>query len=238
MNEGLVAKRARFGQVASWAGIGTFILGFALYLINLFLFGSRIDLFYLSLLSLLVSIYISRIGNYNNRRYGGATKEHQLLIQALKGLDHRYYLFTYLPTLPVEYLLIAPSGVYVLITRLQGGRIVVEGERWQWKRGIMAWFSGGAEGSFGNPTQDIQHGVEQIKAKLATSLSPEELDQAPVQGVVVFLNPNVELTKLNPAIPALTTKELKAFVRKQEGRVTVPVETQSKVVATLGIEQE
>src|SRR5262249_24350641 len=76
-------------------------------------------------------IILLNVGKFYAMRYGTRPRVDQAITQALKGLDNRNHLFNFVPTLPVEYLLLTPNGVVVLETRPFFGDVIHEGDRWK-----------------------------------------------------------------------------------------------------------
>ena len=209
-NERLIRNRARLGRVASFAGLAVLILGLVASLFSQWLL--------VSLGCLLVGFILSQVGIYNANRWIREPRADQTLVKILKGFDDRYYLYNYV--LPVPHVLLTPFGLCVINPKHQGGKVGCEGEKWRheagWKRVILRLF--GQEG-LGNPTKEVRGEVEKLRRFLAQRLPDEEV---PIEGAVVFTNPQVDLETENPAVPALDGKQLKSFLRDLSKEEPIP----------------
>lgn len=208
-NEKTIRNRARLGRWASFVGLGILILGLVASLYPQWLL--------VSLGCLLVGFVLSQVGIYNANRWVREPRADQTLDKILKGLDNRYHLYNYI--LPARHVLLAPFGLCVMNPKHQGGKIRCEGEKWHheagWKR-ILRLF--GQEG-VGNPTREVRAEVEKLRRFLAQRL-PD--DDVPIEGLVVFTNPQVDLQTENLAVPVLDGKQLKLFLRNLSKERPIP----------------
>jgi hypothetical protein len=200
-NEKLIKNRARLGRGASFAGLAVLILGLAASLSPQWLL--------VSLGCLFVGFLLSQVGLYHAAHWIKEPRADQTLVKILRGFDDRYYLYNYVLRAP--HVLLAPFGLCVINPKGQGGKVRCEGEKWRheagWKRILLRFF--GQEG-LGNPTKEVRAEVEKLRRFLAQRLPDEEV---PIEGVVVFTNPQVDLETENPAVPVVDGKQLKSFLR-------------------------
>lgn len=122
----------------------------------------------------------------------------------LKGLSKRSVLYSYYH-FPARHVLVAPQGVFAIITRYQDGSYKVDGDKWQSPGGPFA-----AIGRFfrrdaiGNPTEDANKAAAFVKGLLEKSLPNVE-----VQPMIIFVDPKARLEINNPTIPVLYSDENK-----------------------------
>lgn len=208
-NEKLIKNRARLGRVASFAGLAILILGLVASLSPQWLLAS--------FGCLLVGFLLSQVGIYNANRWVKEPRPDQTLDKILKGFDDRYHLYNYV--LPAPHVLLTPFGFCVINPKDQGGKVRCQGKKWHheagWKR---IWRLFGQEG-LGNPTKEVQAEVEKLRRFLAQRVPGEE---APIEGVVVFTNPQVDLETENPAVPVLDGKQFKSFLRSLSKERPIP----------------
>ena len=208
-NEKLIKNRARLGRVASFAGLGILILGLVASLSAQWMLASFGCLF--------VGFLLSQVGIYHANRWVKEPRADQTLDKILKGFDNRYHLYNYV--LPAPHVLLAPFGLCVIKPKHQGGKVRCQGEKWRheigWKR-ILRLF--GQEG-LGNPTKEVRAEVEKLRRFLAQQLPDGEV---PIEGVVVFTNPQVDLETENPAVPVLDGKQFKSFLRSLSKERPIP----------------
>jgi hypothetical protein len=189
------------GRVASFAGLAVLILGLVASLYPQWLLASFGCLF--------VGFVLSQVGLYHANRWVKEPRADQTLDKILKGFDDRYHLYNYVLRAP--HVLLAPFGLCVINPKNQAGKVRCEGEKWRheagWRRVILRFF--GQEG-LGNPTKEVRSEIERLRRFLAQRLPDEEV---PIEGMVVFTNPQVDLETENPTVPVLDGKQLKSFLR-------------------------
>jgi hypothetical protein len=216
-NEKLIKNRARLGRGASFGGLAVLILGLAASFSPQRLLTSTQWLL-VSFGCLFVGFVLSQVGLYHANRWVKEPRADQTLVKVLKGLDDRYQLYSYI--VPAPHVLLAPFGLCVVNPKDQGGKIRCQGERWRyqagWRRVILRFF--GQEG-LGNPTKEVRAEVKRLRRFLAQRLPDEEV---PIEGVVVFTNPQVELETENPAVPVLDGKQFKLFLRDLSKERPIP----------------
>ncbi|HDN80915.1 MAG: hypothetical protein DRI61_00530 [Chloroflexi bacterium] len=203
LNEKLIASRGRLGKIASFVGLGVLLLGFILSFFPRF--------FIISLICLLVGLIISNIGTYNLNRWVKRPRSDEAIARALKGLDDRFWLFSYV--FPAEHVILAPSGLYVVKPKPHDGEIICEGNRWhrkfKWTRLLRAFYEEG----LGNPTMEVIAEADKMRSFLSSRL-PEDFE-VEIKEVILFTNPAARLELKSPAIPVLTPKALKNFIRRK-----------------------
>jgi hypothetical protein len=200
VNEDLVQSRARLAQRALLAGVMIFAASAVLS------FNPRHLLLAYGLIvpGVLIAIWGLRAGE----RWLQKPRVDELLDKALKGLGNAYRLYSYI--LPAEHILLAPDGLYVLIVKRQGGRIICRGEKCSRPFSVARLPQVLGEERLGRPIPKARKEAQRLHRWLA-GLSPD-LD-APVRPVVVFAKPQVALEVDTPAVPTMLLADLKAYVR-------------------------
>ncbi len=216
-NEKLIKNRARLGRIASFAGLAILILGLVASLSPLELLTSP-QWMLVSFGCLFVGFVLSQVGLYHANHWVKEPRPDQTLVKILKGLDGRYHLYNYV--LKAPHVLLTPFGLCVIIPRNQEGQVSCEGEKWRseggWRRVIFRFL--GQEG-LGNPTKEARAAVRKLRRFLAERLPGEEV---PIEGVVVFTNPEVALETKSPAVPVLDGKQFKSFLRSMSKERPIP----------------
>jgi len=159
-------------------------------------------------------IYISFGGTYHAARFSRSPRQHERLEQALKGSDDRYVLFNY--EFPTLHVLLGPHGLIVFRLKDKRGEIKYVGGRWKEERGLGRFFASFGSEGLGDPIRDAEDEVKNLERFLEKNDIPT--DDIPIEGVVLFLNPDAKLEVENPAVPVLTVKQLKPFLRDPERR--------------------
>lgn len=222
-NKKLIRNRARLGRVASLVGLAVLFLGLVASLYPQWILAS--------FGCLVVGFVLSQVGVYNANRWVKQPRADQRLDKILKGFDDRYQLYNYI--LPAPHVLLAPFGLCVITPRDQRGKVRCQGEKWRhqagWSR-ILRFF--GQEG-LGNPTKEVRAHVEKLRRFLAKRLPGDEV---PIEGVVVFTNPEVDLETEDPAVPVLDGKQFKSFLRDLSKQRPIPASQRKQLAEVLAEE--
>lgn len=209
-NEKLAQRRARIGQVFGLAGLAILMIGLVLS------FNQEQYLLW-SYVALIVGIFVSSIGIYNADKWLRPPRSDEALAQALKGFDKKYRLYNWL--LPADHVLLSPYGLTVFTVKRQEGRVQYDGERWRHRQGFFQILGGLARERLGDPLRDLQADIERIKA-LVTQVMPDE--EIPVEGVIVFVSPKVELDIKGNQVPVVPVKKLKSYLRRLHKGPKIP----------------
>jgi hypothetical protein len=223
-NETYIERRQKAGEILTLGGMGTLIATLVIYTIK-----PEWALF--TLLLMVIGFFGSLVGSYFVQRFAGPRAHHEVMPKALKGFGDDYVLFMY--TLPVPFALLEPGGVTVFLVKAQGGTVSYEDGKWQHqqKLKILRQFAG--EEALGRPERQLQPLVEDMEAYLNEHL-PEEVD-VPVRGIVVFIDPEVQVEVDDAPITALRDAELKSWLRNAGRRSRLPAEIRQTVAEVLGV---
>lgn len=217
-NERLVKRQATIGKWASLTGMGTLVAG-------LVVSYRWPNLTVISFGFLIVGFVLASVGTYNMNRWVKEPRADQSLDKALKGFDNRHFLYHYI--LPATHVLLAPSGLFVFTIKDHHGEIRCEGEKWHhkfnWGR-LLLFF--GQEG-LGNPTREVRGEMERLRRFLDSRLP--EANEIPIEGLIVFTNPRASLELIDPAVPVVSSKKLKAYLRQRK-KNRIPAEQRKELV--------
>lgn len=212
-NEKLIKRNARIGQIATFAGLFVLIGGMVISF-------SRPELFIYSFLALLMGFILSQVGLYFGGRWGRKPRIDQVLNAGLKGLDSRHAIYHY--TTPIAHLMVGPSGVWVIIARMQRGNITFSKGRWRQKtpnnplRALGDWYMRiFAQESIDRPDLEIKAELEQARQFISKLLGDNNVPE--VKAVLVFTHPDVVLDipeDETPPAPSVILKDLKELIRK------------------------
>jgi hypothetical protein len=121
-----------------------------------------------------------------------------VLPENLKGIGKHAVLYNYYH-FPTRHVLIAPQGVFAIVTRFQSGEYTVNGDKWSAKRTLVGRiFAIFRMDGIGNPTADALLAAGQIKKTIET-IAPS----VPVHPVVLFVDQRAKVTIQNPTVPVL-----------------------------------
>lgn len=167
----------------------------------------------------LVGMALYYLGNARVKRYGPQYRQDGRLSRLLDGLDDRYVLYTFLGKMLPDYVLVGPSGIFVIIARGQRGEVFCRDDRWSIRSGAARRFFTAMYGSpIGSPSFDANQGVQQLQALLAREL-PDLAAAIPVSGLIVFTADDVKLRIERCSFPATTSRQLRKVVTKLKGRL-------------------
>jgi hypothetical protein len=201
-NEKRIARNAKIGNWSTLAGLAA--LGVGLYIS----IKQPAYIFY-SFVCLLVGILLSNVGLYHATRWVRRPRADEVLTTALKGFDKRYYLYNYL--LPVNHVLLSPSGLFVIVARNQDGPIYYADGRWRQKFNLFRAFGLAGE-AVGDPLRDAARDARKMQKFLAERAP--QAGEVTVQALVVFTNAKADLHVQAPPLPVLDGKELKDHLRQ------------------------
>jgi hypothetical protein len=203
-NEKFIKKKARLGQLASLAGIGILVVGLVISF-------QQPGLAQISFGCLIVGFILGNFGTYNIVRWVRPPRPDQVLTKVLKGLGNKYQLYNYVS--PAPHVLLTPSSLLVLTTKNQDGEISYKEGKWRRKFRwgyLLRAFRG--EESLGNPHKDLEADVQAVRRFLQDKLSEAEV---PLEGIIVFIHPDVDLDVGEPEVPVAALHELKALVSER-----------------------
>jgi hypothetical protein len=121
-------------------------------------------------------------------------------------------------SLPVGYALAGPNGVTVFAVRSDKGRVIVNGDKWREPFSFGRIFTIFAREGVGNPAADLEDQKQKIRQLLGQTTDADD-PLAPIEGVTIFLNQEIQLELTNPTVPVLRADQLKDYVRARAKEV-------------------
>ncbi len=205
INEKLIKRNARLGQIATISGLLVLVGG-------MFISFRYPSFASFAWVALLVGFALSQIGLYFGNRWGRRPRPDELVDQGLKGLNDQYSIYHY--QTPAAHLLVGPAGLWIIIPYYQVGKIVYEKGRWKQKGGgfMQRYLRAFAQEGIGRPDLEAPAESESVARFLKKNLPDDSIPEP--HTVLVFLNEKVELEVDGAPIPTLPLKKLKETVRK------------------------
>ncbi|HEY3290863.1 MAG TPA: hypothetical protein VGK87_12100 [Anaerolineae bacterium] len=231
VDEKKVKRQALIGRIALFGSLAILVGGLLLTL-----FGQQLGLFSLDNLGLFYVIYtvililgfgISRVGMYYGNRYLAAGRPEMVLRESLKGLERSFTLMVFQP--PVDYYLIEPGGVTVLIMKTQAGKIDYKNGKWKSRQGMLSFWLGRDE-PLGNPDEEATQAIAKISAIFTDKIPNLKI---PIRAIIVFSNPKVDLELEPSAIKVLRSIALKDYIRGEGKLKEMPKSIQRQIRASL-----
>jgi hypothetical protein len=205
VNEAKIARGARLGKIATFAGLGFLVLGL---IVSLMLQTG--GFIWISFGCLLLGILVSSVGTMNMNRWVREPRADQALAQGLKGFDDRYRLYSYF--LPAPHVLLSPVGLFVLTPMGQDGVIRYDGQKFRRDFSAVRLLRFMADEGLGKPFAEADSQVRAMQKLLDENQAGEEVE---IQNVVVFYNPRAQLDVSDAPRPVTFPKGLKKALRKQ-----------------------
>lgn len=117
----------------------------------------------------------------------------------LKGINTKSVLYNYYH-FPARHVLIAPQGVFAIVTRFQERKYRVEGDRWRSLSNLLTQFLGLIRfDRIGNPTRDAQLAARHVK-DLFADIAPDLV----VQPIIIFSDPRAQVMVVNSTVPVVS----------------------------------
>ena len=166
-------------------------------------------MFLLQALSLPVAFVMTLLSIRMTNQWARRPFPEETLEENMKGISKRSVLYNYYHD-PARHVLIAPQGVFAIVTRWHEDHFSVEGDEWTThKSAISKLFSSMRMDGVGNPTRDAEKAADHLR-ELLSDIAPD----VDVKPLVVFTSPNVELDITEPDVPVLYADD------KQEPNLT------------------
>ncbi len=211
-NERKVKSRQAISKYASIAGFVFLLGGLAISL--------RTNYLQWAYLSTFAGFGLATLGAYHVERWSRDPIAHEAIRKAFKGLDNRHHLYNYV--LPTPHVMLTPRGLVVLRPQRQDGHIICIDGKWKQDFKWSHIFQGMARESLGNPSAELRRDIERVKSWVGKQL-PDYADEIDVEGIVVFLNRNLNLEVRGADVPVVRTKELKRTLRGDVSKKMRPI---------------
>ena len=153
----------------------------------------------------------------------------QFFVKALKGLDNRYVLFNYTSAIP--HVLLSQNTIYALMPKLTDGEISVTERKWRrkFKASRLLRFFG--EEGLGNPTVEAEHQQQKLTQLVHNNITNG--DDLTIETLIIFTDPNAQLTLENPTMPVVPGKQLKKYLRQESQAAEINREQRQQLIALL-----
>lgn len=233
-NEQIIKKRKKLASILSPLAMALLLIGLTLNILSLRSEEILPFYFYGTLIFLMMGFAASTISSGMVNRWVKEPRADQTLQETLKGFDNKHILFNY--TTKTPHVLITPTRVLAITAKHQGGEIKVTNNKWRrgfsWGR-LLRFF---ADEGLGNPTLEAKANAERIENLIQKELPPES--RPPVEPIIIFNHPQVELTVEDPEVPVMKSNKLKKYVRDITKGSTFSAETRQTLVDLFSPEEE
>ncbi len=212
-NTKLIGRNKKISAYSTVAAL--VLLGVGFYLT---LRSDATSMFY-SFVALLLGIMIWQISIYYTNRWGAKVCPYELITGALKGLEDKYTLYHF--STPVSHLLAGPTGLWVLVPILAGGKISYENGKWK-QKGVNPIFKFFTQDKIGRPDSEARLEISALNSALAKK--GIKIDPEWIKPMALFFNMKAELNTKDAPIPCLPSSKVKDYLRKVPKSASVPPE--------------
>lgn len=191
------------------------LLGFMLFIINIFPYGT------IGTILILTSYFL---GVYTYQKYltwKSSESSEELILNELKKLPDSYNLISNVVIPPnrgdTDYVVIGPNGIFVIETKHYGGEIKCDGDKWQRykisKRGAkyLLWA--------GSPSAQVKRNAKVLKDFLLEhkeEIFKRDTPHIWIESILVFTNERAKLQVKNPSVKILKVYEISDFILAQK----------------------
>lgn len=199
-NQSRIRLYARISRILAFGGLGLMGLAVLISLRPPYSFNLVFTL-------LIVGMFASQIGLPLRNRWDREPRFDQVLDENMKGLDKRFLLFHYY--LGASHVLFCPSGVYVLVPRVEDGRIEYVDGQWQRTPGKPGFLRRSGPRRMRGVDREAQGEAQRAHERL------NRITDAPeVQPLLVFVHSAAEVDVEGAPTLATHIKKLKTTLRK------------------------
>ncbi len=202
-NNKLIERQSRIARYATFGGLGVLLVS----LISSFV---SIENILFSYISLFVGLMLAYMGSTLANKWIREPRADNALAKALKGFDNKHHLYNYL--LPASHVLVTPNNLLVFRVKSHDGDISLHNGNWKRARKFSRIFGGMGQEPLGNPIAELETEIEKMRALLTPKFASGTV--IPIDGYVVFTDPNVHLMIENTSVPVVRADELKETLRK------------------------
>jgi hypothetical protein len=229
-NETYVKRRGTIGWVASV--VGFLILGLGAYVA--LQQSQRTDpavatwIIFVPWITFLIGYVLTNVGKHYTTHYGGRPRIDLAIAQSLKGLDSRNHLYSFVPTIPTQHLLVTPNAVVVIDPRPFIGQVIHKGGKWSRPLSLKGLWDRFSDGGLGNPTVEAKRDAAAVEFVLRERLGDDVAKSIVVLPIIVCTNPRLDLQLDDPEVPVVRLADLRGAIRKlrEGGRLTSDVQRQ------------
>lgn len=226
-NDKLIERQAKIARYATFGGLaillGSLVLSFTNSIANNIL---------LAYVALAIGFFLAMIGSALATKWIKEPRADKALEKALKGFDNKHHLYNYL--LPVDHVLLTPTGLIVFKVKHHDGAISYRDGKWKRAWSWSRLFGGMGQEGLGNPTKELENEIAVMRQFLADKIENPAL--VPIDGYVVFTDPRVQLSIDEPGLPVVKTDDLKDTLRKNKRGAMLSPKLLEQIEQTLNTE--
>jgi len=182
---------------------------------------------------LILGFITFNMGMQQTTKWSRHPRPDEVLVETLRRLNDRYTLVQY----PAAgrgkpgHVLVYPGGLIVITTREVPGKVIVDGSKWRRIGGNKIWMLVGMSApQLGNPSLDNDGERKALEAILEEhGLNGGDT----IDGLVAFLNPQVELEVESSDLTVVDSDNLLRAVRELSSETVLPTKDRELIIGVL-----
>lgn len=203
INEKLIQRNKRIGNITSIVGISILVIGL---LLNISPTPERTMI---SFGALIIGFIISQVSTYFVTRFSRSPRFDEIITENLSKLSNKYSFYVY--RAPIPMLIVGPAGLWIPIPVSASGEIYYD-KKWRQRGGSFLLKLFGQE-NLGRPALEIEANQREIKKFLLNHFEEDELP--PIDGILVSLHPKATIGDVEDApTPIVEAEALRRTIRK------------------------
>lgn len=201
LNKKRVQRNRRLATMTFLLTLGVLVGGFIVINLPLFTGETPAGIFLVLQALLLPVAFILTVTSVRlTNQWARQPYPNEAINEGLKGVSKKSVVYHYHHA-PAEHLLIAPQGVFAIVTRWHRGEHTNQGRTWKTKRSALGRVASLIRmDGIGNPTEDAERAAAHAQ-QLLDKVAPDAGIR--VKPLVVFLDPSAELEIEEPVVPVL-----------------------------------
>ncbi len=221
-NTKLIERQSRIARYATFGGLGV--------LVGSLILSMNTGNILIAYFALLIGFVLAYIGSILANKYIREPRADHALEKALKGFDNKHHLYNYL--LPAQHVLLTPQGLTVFRVKSIDGAVSFDGKKWRAPFRIGNLIGGMGREPLGDPVLELSAEMLRMKQFLADRVENAAL--VPIDGYVVFSDPNARVDIQDPQAPAVHADNLKESLRKNKRGALLTPQVYEKLQQILG----
>ncbi|MGQ9675697.1 MAG: nuclease-related domain-containing protein [Chloroflexota bacterium] len=220
VNRPFVRRKERIGKIGMILGFVGFFIGLA-FVLQAGPQASTVT-YIGAYAGAILGLVAFNVGSYHYQLWSRKPTPLDTILGALKGMHKKSTLFSYLPHLPAEHVLLTPGGVFVLLVKHVDGKVSGTNEHWKHvpERRFAALLNPFSQVRLGSPAKEARAAEAAVQQILAKALGTGA-DDVPVESVVLFTNPLVQVDLQDPSVPVVVPDQLHGYVaQRSRGRLS------------------
>lgn len=205
INEKLIKRNKRIGNISSIVGISILVLGLILNI------NPTPERTMIAFGALIVGFIISQVSTYFVTRFSRSPRYDEIFTENLLKLNNKYSFYIYRG--PVPMILVGPSALWIPVPVSASGEIYFD-KKWRQKGGSFLLKLFGQE-NLGRPALDVESNEKAVRKFLSDHFDVDAIP--PIKSILVSLHPKAKIGDVEEApYPIVEAEALRRKIRKND----------------------